>query len=163
MIDSEVQSYCSDRRSLVSGVPERVVNGRHSHASQGHRNGKQRATSNGQSGEAAKTCSCGSPVMSARGAVTCHDIVSIFFQFFMLHCPLLTSFTALLASAISHGLRGAQPSSGELAMRGLLYEDGCERWVKCNLNDRSRLLVLCLTRMDVSGAWSATRTIEVSC
>ena len=78
LIDSEVQRYCSDRGSLVSDVPEQAVNGRHSHTTEGHRNGKQRATNNDGSGEATKTCSCGSGVMSARGAVTCHDIVSIY-------------------------------------------------------------------------------------
>jgi hypothetical protein len=78
LIDSEVQKYCSDRRTLISGVMEQAVNGRYSHTAGSDRNGKQRATSNGGNGEKAKTCSCGSPVMSARGAVTCHDIVSIF-------------------------------------------------------------------------------------
>jgi len=142
LIDSEVQKYCSDRRSLVSDVPEQAVNGRHSHTAEGHRNGKQRAPSNDGSGEAAKTCSCGSPVMSARGAVTCHDIVSIYHASrIMSYCSSLTSLTALLACAVSHGLRGTQPTPGELAMRGLLDEDGCEWRMKRNLSDGSQLRV----------------------
>lgn len=121
LIDSEVQKYCNDRRSLVSDVPERAVNGRRSHMVESNRNGKQRVAS---SEAPSKTCSCGSPVMSARGAVACHDIVSISFLVFGLNYSLLTSLTALLASAVSYGLRGTYSTSGELAMRGLLDEDG---------------------------------------
>jgi hypothetical protein len=138
LIDSEVQSYCSDRRSLVSGVPEKAVNGRYS---QTDRNGKQRATSNGQSGEAAKTCSCGSPVMSARGVVTCDDIVSIPLGRSVTSSfwHLLTSLTALLASAVSHGVRGTYTTPRELAMRGLLDEDGYQHVnVRASVAQRSR-------------------------
>jgi len=81
LIDTEVHGYCSDRRSLVSGVPDQVVNGRHLHSAESHRNGKQRVPSNGQGVEAVKTCTCGSIVVSARAAVTCHNIVSIFHSF----------------------------------------------------------------------------------
>lgn len=112
LIDSEVQKYCNDRGSLVSDVPEQAVNGRHSHTTEGHRNGKQRAMSNGEDGEATKTCSCGSPVMSARGAVTCHDIVSIYHASRVMSCcSSLTSLTALLACAVSHVLCGPHSAS----------------------------------------------------
>lgn len=76
LIDSEVHGYCSDRRSLVSGVPDREVSGRHLHTAESQRNGKQSSASNGHSGEGGRTCSCGKPVPSARGAIICHNIVS---------------------------------------------------------------------------------------
>jgi hypothetical protein len=122
LIDDEVQSYCNDRRSLVFGVPDRAVNGRHLHAAEGRRNGKQSAASNGQDVQAVKTCTCGSMVVSARAAVTCHNIVSI--SSLSVTYPLLISLTALLTSAVSHGLRWPHSTPGELAMRGLLYKDG---------------------------------------
>jgi hypothetical protein len=91
---------------LLSGVPEQKFNRQNWHAAENHRTGKQRATtSNSQGGQVAeaKTCSCGSPVMSARGAVSCHNIVSISLSlplksthrpFFCLLACLLTNLTS---------------------------------------------------------------------
>jgi len=78
LVDNEIHAYCSDRRKLVSGAPDREVNGRHSHAAESYGNGKQSVASSSQSVEALKTCTCGSIVVSARAAVTCHNIVGTF-------------------------------------------------------------------------------------
>lgn len=84
LIDGEVHGYCADRRRLVSGVPDQAVNGRHLHSTESNGNGSQNAASDGHGEHAGKVCSCGQPVVSARAAVTCHNIVSICQSFSLL-------------------------------------------------------------------------------
>jgi hypothetical protein len=78
LIDDETNGHCTDRRRLVSGAPDLPVDGQHLHASQGTSNGRRNATSNGSGVQGGKSCSCGLPVASARAAITCHNIVSIY-------------------------------------------------------------------------------------
>lgn len=116
VIDAEVFDYCCEQAQRA--VDESDASSDHSSRALGSRS--TNGDSAGGAGYVGRTCVCGKPVISARGAIVCHDTVSLSLPPCPLPCNVVALFPgmianfasiALLSSLLPHAVRRATESS----------------------------------------------------
>ena len=115
-VDQEVRDYCCKRQKRAPSTPAELPEQR------GFADGSESLSKAASGDYKVKTCTCGSPVASARAAVMCDNIVSSLPSLLFLDLTFAMLITglhfpsALCSNSLPYGLCGSHASNGRLVV-----------------------------------------------